>query len=136
MFKELRLKRASSIVEYMLVLMFLLGTVFVFQGYILRGFAGRWKSVGDVFGGGRQYDPKAFNEGGTLECFFYSTNQDSGAGYWVATRCYEDCLRQGTPSCPFSVNGFGNPGDMSCCRDECDQYKSDYQYCNNTNFSI
>ncbi len=35
------------------------------QPYILRGFAGRWKGVGDSFGQGRLYDANK-----TVECIY------------------------------------------------------------------
>ena len=129
MFKTLKTKKASSIVEYMIVVMFLLAVFFVFQNYIVRGFSGRWKAVGDSFGGGQQYDPKSYAQGGTLECFYY-TNQLNAAGarYWVETRCYEDCLR--------ARNGFGDPAAMAACRGQCSESNALYQDCRNTNYSI
>ena len=113
-------KKASSIVEYMIVVMFLLAAFFAFQLYVVRGFSGRWKAVGDVFGGGRQYDPKPYGQNGTLECFLYYGN-------WVDIRCYEDCLRRG--------NGFGDPGQMTICRDRCGE-SGPARDCRNTDFSI
>ena len=134
MFKNLKYKKASSIIEYMVVVLFILAALFVFQYYISRGLAGRWKAVGDTFGGGRQYDPKAYNQGGTLECFYYG-NENSGN--WIASQCYEDCLRGKNPGCTISRSGgFGNPGDMGCCRGQCSEFINAYKDCRNTNFLI
>ena len=79
--------------EYMALIVFILGALFVFQKYIKRALSGGWKAAGDTFGHGRQYDPRWFGrageEGGTLECF-YSTRVD----LWINERCYDlncDC---------------------------------------------
>jgi hypothetical protein len=89
----------------------MLGIFFVFQNYIVRGFAGRWRSVGDSFGSGRQYDPKPYGQGGTLECFLYRNPSNGLDTYWVATRCFETCLR--------NRNGFGSTAIMGQCRGNC-----------------
>lgn|SRR3989338_3241938 len=124
MFKGLKQKKASSIIEYMIVVLFFLAALFVFQNYIIRGFAGRWKAVGDIFGSGRQYDPKPYNKGGTLECFYYSGTP----GFWVATQCYEKCLR--------NTVGFGNPQSVGDCRVQCSESNALYKDCSNSSFSI
>ena len=63
-------RRATSTLEYALLLVVIMMAFFISQKYIVRGFAGRWKDVGDTFGFGRQYDPK-----NTTECVF---NVDTG----------------------------------------------------------
>lgn len=90
-------KRASAVIEYMALVVFILAAFMVFQQYILRGFSGRWKAVGDTFSHGRQYDPRAYGVqgagGGTLECF-----HDRNSGRWVSTRCFEqNCSSTGKP---------------------------------------
>src|SRR5205085_12312489 len=102
MFRTLKLTKASSIVEYMTVVLFLLAALFLFQNYIVRAFSGRWRAVGDTFGSGRQYDPKSYGQGGTLECFYHE-----GSATWVATSSYESWLR--------SLMGFGDPASMMMC---------------------
>lgn len=71
---SLKKKRASAAIEYMAMITFILAAFFIFQHYIVRGFSGRWKAVGDTFGHGKQYDPKEFGPGGkgggTFECYF------------------------------------------------------------------
>ncbi len=67
-------RRAASALEYMLLLSFIMATFVVFRIYILRALSGKWKTSGDTFGFGRQYDPRPFGKagekGGTLECYF------------------------------------------------------------------
>ena len=59
--------------------MLVLGAFLVFQKYITRGFAGRWKVVGESLGQGRIYDPKL-----TTECVF-----DPPSGVWYNKACVE-----------------------------------------------
>ncbi|HPB68886.1 MAG TPA: hypothetical protein PKU74_08285 [Candidatus Omnitrophota bacterium] len=95
-------KHAQSILEYMTLIVFLLSSLFVFQGYILRAYYGSWKKAGDSFGLGRQYDPRPFGNngegGGTFECFFDATHCTSGTGptrpctlinRWISRDCYD-----------------------------------------------
>jgi hypothetical protein len=87
--------RASAIMEYMTMIVFLCSALLVFQHYVMRGMSGNWKAAGDVFGVGRQYDPRPYgvhgDGGGTLECFYaYQINA------WVSKECYntscaDDC---------------------------------------------
>ena len=62
--------------EYMTLVVFLLGALFVFKQYIINGFSGGWKKAGDAFGHGKQYDPRPYGTcgdgGGSLECFYDS----------------------------------------------------------------
>ena len=118
-----KLKRGSSIVEYMMIVLFLSAALFVFQFYIVRGFAGRWRAIGDVFGGGRQYDKDT-----TLDCFYFQNPVNILDNEWVATKCYEDCLA--------ARNGFGNPADMQACRGSCNEDVPGYEKCGDTNFSV
>ena len=57
-------KKASSVIEYMALIVFILTAFFVFQRYILKGLSGRWQSVGDTFGHGKQYDPRNYGVNG------------------------------------------------------------------------
>lgn len=128
MSKILKLKKGASIIEYMIVILFIVSVFFVFQNYILRGFSGRWRAIGDTFGSGKQYDPKAYGEGGTLECFYYQNMVNAMDNFWVATRCYEDCLR--------GRNGFGNAPDMIFCRTDCNEKMVGYEDCRDTEFVV
>jgi len=73
--------------EFVALIIFILATFIVFQKFIVRGFTGRWKGVGDMFGEGRIYDPKK-----TVECaanaFFVGQ-----AVVWYNEACFkENCL--------------------------------------------
>lgn len=78
--------------EYMTLIVFILSALLVMQYYIVHGFSGRWKSAGDTFGDGRQYDPRPWMGGagnGTLDCFY-----DAATGNWVDSDCFDaqcDC---------------------------------------------
>jgi len=69
--------KGASTIEYATVIMFIIAALLITQKYILRSFMGRWKTAGDSFGHGRQYDPRPFGvngeEGGTLECYWNTT---------------------------------------------------------------
>ncbi len=79
--------KGQSLVEYVMLIVVVLGAFLVFQKYIARGFAGRWKSVGESMGQGRIYDPRL-----TTECIydFQYTHR------WYDQACFEssgcDCL--------------------------------------------
>ena len=84
-------KKGQSIIEFVAVTVFILAALMVFQKYIVRGFSGRWKMVGDSLGQGRIYDPKK-----TVEC---ATNVffDGQMPTWYGKDCFEenckdDCL--------------------------------------------
>ena len=96
--------------EFIGLILFILAAFIVFQKYIVRGFTGRWKSVGDVFGEGRIYDPRK-----TIECaanaFF--PNQ---AVVWYNKDCFEancedDCLEvtRSRAACDVCLAGCGTP---------------------------
>ena len=88
-----RRNRGASIMEYMALLMLLMGALYIFQFYIVRGLSGRWKKAGDAFAYGRQYDPRPWgNMGsgkGTLACFWDVNTND-----WISESCFDtncDC---------------------------------------------
>ena len=97
--------RGQSLIEFIALTMFILAAFFVFQKYIVRGFSGRWKSVGTMFGQGRIYDPEK-----TIECaknvFFAGQT-----AVWYDQRCFEEmciapCLKNGSnlDACTFCIN--------------------------------
>ena len=73
--------------EYLALIMFVLVAFLIFQKYIVRGFAGRWKAVGESMGQGRIYDPRV-----TTECIYDSIYTK----LWYNKACFEsrgcDCL--------------------------------------------
>lgn len=52
----------QAVSEYLVFIVLIIGGFILMQPYILRGFAGRWKSVGDSLGYGKLYDPHLTNE--------------------------------------------------------------------------
>ena len=67
-------------IEYVVLILFLLAAFLVMQKYITRSISGRWKSVGDSLGAERIYDPHR-----TAECA-YDIWYDSG---WYNAICFE-----------------------------------------------
>lgn len=75
-----RRKYGQSLLEFILLIIFIAGAFLVFQKYIVRSFVGRWKAVGDSLGQGRIYDPER-----TLECAFDETYTFK----WYDVKCFE-----------------------------------------------
>ncbi len=51
------MKKGSMVLEYTVLIIVLGLALVLMHSYILRGFAGRWRSVGATFGYGFQFDP-------------------------------------------------------------------------------
>lgn len=90
--RHLKKTRAQSVIEFTALMLFILGSLLVFQKYIVRGLAGRWKSIGDGLGEGRIYDPHR-----TVECA-YKTFFQGDDPVWFNQDCFEEnceeeCLR-------------------------------------------
>ncbi|MEW5894922.1 MAG: hypothetical protein AB1650_04080 [Candidatus Omnitrophota bacterium] len=105
--------KAASTVEYMALIVFILGALFVFKRYIARGLWAQWKKAGDVFGHGRQFDPRPFGidgeDGGTLRCMFVYDNPSNiydSAGVWVDQVKYDECIINKDPNCALT---WSNP---------------------------
>lgn len=92
----------QSLIEYVTLIVLILGAFLVFQKYIARGFAGRWKSVGESMGQGRIYDPRM-----TTECIFDSLHTNR----WYDKACFDssgcDCLsvRANAATCRDCIAG-------------------------------
>ncbi len=87
--------------EFVALMMFLMAAFIVFQKYIVRGFTGRWKGIGDAIGQGRIFSPNR-----TIECaantFFIGVPE-----VWYNQTCFEAncepaCLRSGRNSADCS----------------------------------
>lgn len=77
-------EKAQSTIEYVFFLMIVL-TIFVyFQKYLVKGIAGRFRTVGDSFAQGRLYDG---NREKTIECSF---DVYTDSGLWYDSRCFYD----------------------------------------------
>jgi len=74
-----RRKKGQTVVEFAAVVLFILAAFVIFQKYIVRGFSGRWKQVGDAIGQGKIYDGQL-----TIECAY-----DPSTGAWFDQDCYE-----------------------------------------------
>jgi len=100
-------KNGQSMIEFVALVMFILAAFIVFQRYIVRGFSGRWKSVGDSLGEGRLFDPRK-----TTECAYDAQYTDSwyDRTCWEAN-CEEECLltTQTAADCTACINSCQNP---------------------------
>lgn len=104
-----------------MLIIIIMAAILITQRYILRGFAGRWKAVGDTFGQGKQYD---LNK--TAECAWsQKENTWYGAGcfdlYWEAnySPCLARCLSTGgRVSCDGDRWDCGADAP-DCCTGEC-----------------
>ncbi len=121
MFKWFYGRKAASTVELAALIVFVLTAFLVFQRYIYRGIAGAWKTAGDAFGHGRQYDPRNFGrdgeQGGTLELFFDYTHCKPAATeqeFWDRYPCEEvedriynwidrRCIEMANPPCDCTI---------------------------------
>ena len=100
----LRRKKTTgqSLVEYIVLITVVLWAFWVFQKYMARGFAGRWKSVGESMGQGRIYDPRL-----TRECILNPLYSN----FWYDQACFEssgcDCLsvRANATTCRDCIAG-------------------------------
>ena len=83
MLRQIRQKNryGQSLIEYMVLIILIVGAFLVFGKYIVRSFSGRWKTVGDSLGSGHLYDPQK-----TLECA-YDTRYTFE---WYNLVCYEE----------------------------------------------
>lgn len=96
-------KKGQSLLEYTILIIFILIVFLAFQKYIVRGLSGRWKSSADALGYGRQYDPNK-----TIECIAFN------ATVWYEATCYEDncdcqTILANTTTCEDCVAGCANP---------------------------
>jgi hypothetical protein len=103
-----RKKRGQSAIELAAVITFILAAFIVFQKYIVRGFSGRWKGVGDTFGQGRLYDPKM-----TIECAANKFFTGSSV-VWYNQTCFEKTC--GEDACLRSTRG---KDDCEACLASC-----------------
>ncbi len=85
----LRKKTAASIVEYMALVIIVIGGMIVISPYVIRAFGGSWKKSGDAFGMGRRYN------GNTVECDY--SQLDANNGIWYDATCYQGKVQSCTP---------------------------------------
>jgi hypothetical protein len=88
-------KRGISMIEYVLLIVVVMGILFAMWPQITRAMAGRWKSSGDAMGFGRRFDSQR-----STECTFAQVTP--AYGVWYDNNCYQ----QAVSLCP--------PGAWSC----------------------
>ena len=71
---------ALAATEYILLIVIILVSLYVFRTYLVRGLSGKWKDTGDSFGVGRQFDPAQ-----TTQCAF-----DTEFNKWYDTVCFDN----------------------------------------------
>jgi len=121
--------RGASVIEYIILIVMFLTAILVMQKQIARGMFGRWKSLGDTFGHGEQYDPAT-----TLECGRHvprvsASGQTSwGNEIWYERKCFECCryINAATGNYAASCSGFlPSGGTLAECRSDT-SHPSDY----------
>ena len=75
-------QKAVSTLEYMTLLILLMAVLLFFGKYIFQAFAGRWRSTGETFGMGMQYDPQK-----TTRCRY---DTYASTGMWYNVQCFYD----------------------------------------------
>lgn len=135
-FMKSRWKKAAATVEYIALIIFVIGALVFFSRYILRGIWGKWRQTGDAFSHGRQYDPRGFGDkgkgGGTLECMFvYGDNNlidCDFSGTCISESCYNTCIAGAdTVSVICYSDCIAEGGLPDDCKQACG-----YSYCRNT----
>ena len=90
-----RNKKSAAVIEYVVLIMMVLGALYVMKPFISRAINGHWKMAGDSFGFSRQYQ-----QGKTTECAYAQISADFGV--WFDNNCYT----QAVVNC--------KPGDIDC----------------------
>ena len=109
-----RASRGRAVIEYAVLIIIILTALYWMRPQIVRAFYGRWKTVGDSFAFGRQYDPKR-----TIECAHYaSTNLTT----WYDERCFDS----GRRACVTAVDVAAcEEGIISGCSGNCGEANTD-----------
>ncbi|MDO8675279.1 MAG: hypothetical protein Q7K71_04080 [Candidatus Omnitrophota bacterium] len=107
--------RGRAVIEYALLIAIILAALFWMKGPIVRAFYGRWKTAGDSFAFGRQYDPKR-----TVECA-----HDTATRTWYDERCFDN----GRRACVTAVDVAAcEAGIIQGCSGNCREPNSDPYY--------
>ena len=107
-FNNRRAKRGASVVEYIVLTMMITGALYVMKDSISRGIFAKFKSAGDSYAYGRQYDAKR-----SSVCKTDLTNRGAEVSY--DEDCYTKLVMRdpdhgGCPQC--------YPGEEDCFRCE------------------
>jgi|GEM_PF-4639915 len=115
----------SSVIEYIVLSVIVISTIFMMKDPIIRGVSSKYKSSGDSFAFGRQYNPRR-----TTVCRQDVINYDSAGNPNMGPFYDEDCYYakvMGPNGCPQC-----NPEDINClnCEDAIKVQCSNGSYCN------
>ena len=95
--RELENKNGGlSTIEYMMMVIIVISALLWLQIYMQRAFQGHWKTAGDAFGLGRQYEASK-----VTDCAYAQIN--SSYGVWYDDTCYQ-----------YKVTVNCKPGDTAC----------------------
>jgi hypothetical protein len=128
-------RKGQSVIEYAGMIALLLAAMFVFQKYVGRGLAGRWKASGEAWIYGRQYDPEK-----TVSClgFHYKGKKltdgelffGSEKYIWFDEACFEEkCLE--TCYSDFKDSSSSDKQKTQCrkCMEECAANSDNAEVC-------
>ncbi|MFT5387934.1 MAG: Flp pilus assembly pilin Flp [Lysobacterales bacterium] len=104
-------KNGQAVIEYIMLIIVIIGALIIFQKYIVRAISGRWKSSGDGIGFGRLYDPKE-----TWSCKFdyVYTNTWYDEGCFDRIQCHCNKLTSTNATCQHCISSL-------CQSDACDR---------------
>ena len=110
-------KKAISIIEYIVLLVIIIGAFLVLRGYIQRGIYGMWKKAGNTFSYGRQWDSQK-----SAECAF-----DEISNQWYDRNCFEQGVASSSPPCGSGNTACEEPVVQGCLGQGsmCDQINVD-----------
>ena len=92
--------KAFSVVEYVMLIVIIVGAFVIMQQYIQRGSFGMWQQSGESYGFGRQFDSQK-----TVQCSF-----DEFSNQWYDHNCAESNCPGLVESC---INGIIQSGACS-----------------------
>ena len=112
-------KNGRALIEYAVLIIIILTALYWMKGPIARTFYGRWKTTGDSFAFGRQYDPKR-----TTECGHYYKITDK-TWVWADERCFDS----GRSVCATAVDvAVCEAGVIQGCSGNCGEANTDPFY--------
>jgi hypothetical protein len=101
-------KKAVSVIEYVVLLVIILGAFLVMKTYIQRGMYGQWGQSGQAFAFGRQFDSQK-----SVDCSF-----DEISNLWYDHNCLESLSQQecygGNVTCEEGIITGGSCSASSC----------------------
>ncbi|MEI6437115.1 MAG: hypothetical protein WCO69_00020 [Candidatus Omnitrophota bacterium] len=105
MIKRRSKAKGFAVMEYILLLLVIIGGLTVFRGYFQRAYYGQMATTSETFAYGRQYSPDD-----TIACAF--DDKASVNGVWYSEACYDHLFAQ--RNCKSSGSGCGNQLMLDC----------------------